>query len=139
MTVDCFLDSNIVLYAAAGRKGEEDKRARSMDLIRAGNFGTSAQVLQEFYVNATLKIAEPLDKAIVVEWIETLCQRPVAQVDAELVRIAIDVSNRFQVSYWDGAILAAAESLGAAILYTEDLNAGQIYGGVRAVNPFFGG
>ena len=136
MTVDCFLDSNIVLYAAAGRRGEEAKRARAMNLILAGNFGTSAQVLQEFYVNATRKIAEPLDKAVAVEWIETLCQRPVVPIDPELVRIAIDVSTRFQVSYWDGAILAAAETLGTTTLYTEDLNAGQLYGKVRAVNPF---
>jgi predicted nucleic acid-binding protein len=139
MTVECFLDSNILLYAAAGRRGEEAKRARAMDLVLAGNFGTSAQVLQEFYVNATRKIAEPLDKAVAVEWIETLCQRPVVPIDPELVRIAIDVSTRFQVSYWDGAILAAAETLGTTTLYTEDLNAGQLYGKVRAVNPFLNG
>ena len=46
---------------------------------------------------------------------------------------------RYELSYWDGAIISAAESLGASILYTEDLNHGQHYGSVRAVNPFLHG
>ncbi len=51
----------------------------------------------------------------------------------------IEASIRHEISYWDGAIIAAAESLGASILYTEDLNHGQHYGSVRAVNPFLDG
>lgn len=46
------------------------------------------------------------------------------------------MSERFQLSYWDGAIVAAAQELGAETLYTEDLNHGQVYGSVRAINPF---
>jgi predicted nucleic acid-binding protein len=52
------------------------------------------------------------------------------------VRIAIEKSERFEISYWDAAILAAAEALGAETVYSEDLNAGQRYGRVRVVNPF---
>jgi predicted nucleic acid-binding protein len=48
----------------------------------------------------------------------------------------IAYSRRYQISYWDGAILAAAERLNAPILYTEDLNHDQTYGSVRVVNPF---
>ncbi len=46
------------------------------------------------------------------------------------------MSERYKISYWDGAILAAAEQLGAPILYTEDLNDGQTYGSVTVINPF---
>ena len=46
------------------------------------------------------------------------------------------MSVRFKISYWDGAIIAAAEALGAETLYTEDLNDGQLYGSVRVENPF---
>ncbi len=42
----------------------------------------------------------------------------------------------YRISYWDGAILAVAQALGARILFTEDLDDGQDYGGIRAVNPF---
>ena len=49
---------------------------------------------------------------------------------------AIDISRRFRLSYWDGAIIAAAQILGCEAIYTEDLNPGQHYGPVRALNPF---
>lgn len=56
--------------------------------------------------------------------------------DQQLVRIAIERSQRYAISCWDAAILAAAEALGAHTVYSEDLNAGQRYGRVRVVNPF---
>ena len=61
---------------------------------------------------------------------------PVLPVTGELVLEAFALQQRYQLSYWDAAIIAAARSLGCTILYTEDLNAGQDYGGVRAQNPF---
>jgi predicted nucleic acid-binding protein len=57
-------------------------------------------------------------------------------VDQPLIRVGIEISLRYRIDYWDGAILAAAERLGAGTLYTEDLNHGQSYGPVRVVNPF---
>ena len=61
---------------------------------------------------------------------------PVVPVDESLVRTAIVLARRFQVHYYDAAIIAAAERLGAPILYTEDLNHGQRYGSVQVQNPF---
>jgi predicted nucleic acid-binding protein len=52
------------------------------------------------------------------------------------VKIAAEVSQRYRISYWDGAIVAAAEALGARTLYSEDLSDGQRYGPVRVENPF---
>jgi predicted nucleic acid-binding protein len=57
-------------------------------------------------------------------------------VDAPLVKLGIAIAERYRIDYWDGAILAAAEALGAETLYTEDLNHGQLYGSVRVINPF---
>ena len=53
-----------------------------------------------------------------------------------MVIAGIDHARRYQLSYWDGAIIAAAERLGARVLYSEDLNHGQTYGSVRVENPF---
>ena len=53
-----------------------------------------------------------------------------------MVRTAVDYAQRFKISYWDAAIIAATERLGAPILHTEDLNDGQSYGSVRVINPF---
>ena len=52
------------------------------------------------------------------------------------MRIAIEQSERYAISYWDAAILVAADALGAHTVYSEDLNDGQQYGRVRVVNPF---
>jgi predicted nucleic acid-binding protein len=57
-------------------------------------------------------------------------------VDVPLIKVAITISQRYRIHYWDAAILAAAERLGTEIVYTEDLNHGQNYGPVRVVNPF---
>ncbi len=65
-----------------------------------------------------------------------LSSRPFVPTDISLIRSAIATSERYQISYWDAAILAAAERIGAGILYTEDLNHGQRYGSVLVQNPF---
>lgn len=138
MKVDAFLDTHVPVYAAAGREDEEAKRERALELIEGEDFGLSAQVLQEFFVNVVRKIDVPLSAEEALEWIEELEAFPCLAVDASLVKIAVEVNVRYQISYWDGAILAAAQTLGAATLYTEDLNDGQRYGSVRVRNPFGG-
>ena len=71
-----------------------------------------------------------------LEWIEQWTAFPCKSIDHQLVRIAIERSERYAISYWDAAILAAAEALGATTVYSEDLNDGQRYGQVRVINPF---
>jgi predicted nucleic acid-binding protein len=71
-----------------------------------------------------------------VQWLEEIAGYPVAPVDAALVQAGLAMSERYQISYWDGTIIAAAETLGAPILYSEDLNHGQKYGSVTVINPF---
>ena len=105
-------------------------------MIDAEDFGTSAQVLQEFFVTVVKKAARPLSAAQAMEWIEQWVAFPCQAIDHQLVRIAVELSERYTISYWDAAILAAAEALGAHTVYSEDLNDGQRYGRVRVVNPF---
>ncbi|SDR46054.1 Predicted nucleic acid-binding protein, contains PIN domain [Rhizobiales bacterium GAS113] len=136
MSVEAFLDTNVLIYAAAGRISEAAKQRRALACVEAANFGTSGQVLAEFYTNVTRKPARPLDRSEALDWIERLAEFPVIPITADLVRMAIGLSARYQVSYWDAAILAAAEELGAPTLYSEDLNHGQVYGSVKVVNPF---
>lgn len=85
---------------------------------------------------ATRKAEVPLNPATALDWIEQLEVFPCAETTPALVKLGAVISERYRISYWDGAILAAAESLGAPVVYTEDLNDGQTYGEVRAVNPF---
>jgi len=136
MTAECFLDTNVILYAVSPRGNELSKYLRAFEILDAGRFVTSAQVLQEFFVNATRKITKPLTVVEASTWIEKLAVRPVVAITEGLVARAIVISSRFQTSYWDGAILAAAEACGAPIVYSEDFNHGQSYGTVRVLDPF---
>jgi predicted nucleic acid-binding protein len=136
MTARVFFDTNILVYAAIGTGRDEPKRKRALELIASEDFGTSAQVLQEFFVTVVRKASRPLSAAQALEWIEQWAAFPCQAIDHQLVRIAVERSERFAISYWDAAILAAAEALGAGTVYSEDLSDGQRYGRVRVVNPF---
>jgi predicted nucleic acid-binding protein len=136
MNAKVFFDTNVLVYAAVGTGKDESKRKRALDLIQSEDFGTSAQVLQEFFVTVVRKASRPLSAVQALEWIEQWAAFPCQPIDRELVQIAVGISERFTISYWDAAILAAAEALGSRIVYSEDLNDGQQYGKVRVVNPF---
>ena len=136
MNADVFFDTNVLVYAAMRTAKDERKRERALHLIRSENFGTSAQVLQEFYVTVVKKAARPLSPLEAAEWIEHWAEFPCQAIERRLVQIAIELSARYSISYWDAAILAAAETLGAHTVYSEDLSHGQMYGPVRVVNPF---
>jgi len=136
MNAKVFFDTNVLVYAAVGTGKDESKRKRALDLIQSEDFGTSAQVLQEFFVTVVRKALRPLSAAQALEWIEQWAAFPCQPIDRELVQIAVGISERFTISYWDAAILAAAEALGSRIVYSEDLNDGQQYGEVRVINPF---
>ena len=136
MPIGCFLDTNVLLNAATATQDEPRKVSIADRLLSEERFGLSAQVLAEFVVDFTRKPVVPPAATEVDGWMEALRKFPVVPVDESLVRTAIVLARRFQVHYYDAAIIAAAERLGAPILYTEDLNHGQHYGSVQVQNPF---
>jgi predicted nucleic acid-binding protein len=138
MSVEAFVDTNVLLYAASGAQRYPSKHATSWHILRTVELALSAQVMAEFYVNAQKvkphQIA--LSKIETAKWIDQLCQFTVVAVDQEVVQNAIRISQKHQISYWDAALIAAAEVIDAPILYSEDLNHGQFYGSVQVINPF---
>ena len=86
----------------------QSKRERAFALIEHEDIGVSAQVLQEFYVTATRKIEIPMTSEQALEWVEQLEAFPCLSVDASLVKIAAEVSERYRISCRDGAIVSAA-------------------------------
>jgi predicted nucleic acid-binding protein len=136
MNAEVVLDTNVLVYAISTAAGEAAKAEIAGRLLAAGNAGISAQSLQEFFVTVTRKGPTRLSIAEAIDWLETFEDLPCLPVDASLVRHGADIADRYRISYWDGAILAAAHRLNASILYTEDLNHDQTYGSVRVVNPF---
>ena len=138
MRIECFLDTNVLIYAAMGRLDEPRKFDVASALVDSKDFGLSGQVLAEFCVNAMAqrKGRTPLTETELDLWMGLLGDYPIQPVDAGLVQTGLAYSRRFRISYWDAALIAAAERLDAPILYTEDLNHNQLYGSVRVVNPF---
>jgi predicted nucleic acid-binding protein len=136
MAVDCFLDANVLVYSVSEAPAERAKKQRALELVSKANFGVSAQVLQEFYVTVTRKLKQPIPHEDALKFIRTLSAFPFVPVDFLLIDRAAFVSQRFQMSYWDGAVIAAAERLEAKIVYSEDLNDCQKYGNVTVINPF---
>ena len=136
MSVECFLDTNILVYAASAAPEDAGKQGVALELVRNENFGISTQVLQEFYVTVTRKMRRPIEPPEALALLDLYRSFPVALTDYPLIVSAIETSLRYRISYWDGAIIAAAQALGAQLLFTEDLAHGQQYGRVRVVNPF---
>lgn len=134
-STEVFLDTNVLIYAALGSVDAPEKYERAVELLTT-RFGISGQVLAEFYVNAQRKGAVPLTAEEAKEWVYRLSKKAFQPVDYAVIRGGIENARRYQISYWDGAIIAAAERLGARVLYSEDLNHGQTYGSVRVENPF---
>ncbi|HEV3375742.1 MAG TPA: PIN domain-containing protein [Thermoleophilaceae bacterium] len=135
-----FVDTNVLLYAISREAEEQPKAARANALLDRGDVALSVQVLQEFYVQSTRETRTGRithDQA--ARLVESLLVFPVADVTTALVRAAIATRERFNISYWDAAILEAARSRGCAVVLSEDLSDGQNYAGVRVENPFRAG
>ena len=133
---EVFLDTNVLLYAVSSAPHEAAERAAARRILQEDNWGISVQVLQEFYVNATGKLRRTVPPQSTAPFIRLLLERPVVASTQDLFMRAIEISRRYQISYWDAAIVAAAVQLGCGTLYTQDLNSGQTYDGVQAADPF---
>ncbi|MGH3444533.1 MAG: PIN domain-containing protein [Nocardioidaceae bacterium] len=135
-----FVDTNVVLYAYDGSAGQRHRQAaRLLGELGASRRGAfSVQVLQEFYVNATRKIAKPLDHRAATERLRALSRWPVHRPAAKDVLDAAELAAAHQLSFWDAMILTSARALGCTTVWSEDLNNGQRFGDVTVRNPFSG-
>jgi predicted nucleic acid-binding protein len=133
-----FIDTNVLIYAHDTSAGPKHDRARALVTQlweeRAG--GVSIQVLQEFYVNVTRKVARPMSPEAAAQIIADLATWQVQRPDVNDVLAAIQLQTRQPLSFWDAMILTSARRLGCETVWSEDLNAGQIYEGVEVRNPF---
>ena len=139
MNADVFIDTNVLFYTVDEDPASASKRQRAEQLLLSERWGWSVQVAAEFFVNATSpKRPFKLSAVDAVALVETWFVFPTAGLTPALFRAAVDLHQRFQLSYWDAAILAAARQMGCHTVFSEDLNDGQNYDGVTVVNPFAG-
>ena len=133
-----FYDTSILVYAHDSADAKKRKLAQTLILtgLRNGTGVISAQVLSEFYVTVTRKIAAPLPLDAARQELLLLSRLRVVETDATLVIRATDIQAKWQTSYWDALILAAAERARCATVWSEDLAHGQKYDTLRVLNPF---
>jgi predicted nucleic acid-binding protein len=133
-----FVDTNVVVYAYDESAGDKHTVARDlMEQLWASRTGClSIQVLQEFFVTVTRKVPKPLDLTTASQVIGDLSSWRVHCPEPDDVLAAIDVHATTGTSFWDAMIVRSAAELGCDVLYSEDLNPGQRYGTVSALNPF---
>jgi predicted nucleic acid-binding protein len=114
-----------------------DKATRANGILGARDVALSAQVLQEFYVQATrASRPDPLTHEQATGLLESFLRFPVQDITTDLMLAAAATRQRFGLSYWDASILGAARSRGCEVVLSEDLSDGQDYAGVRVENPF---
>ncbi len=132
----CFIDTNVIVYANDTNAGT--KQTQSLEVIstlmreKAGTL--SIQVLQEYANTALTKLNQNVP--VVLGQIRLLESFPLVAQSPQLVRRSIEIRSTYGISFWDAAILAAAEFSNCKILLSEDLNPAQFYAGVTVVNPF---
>ena len=136
MSGSFFLDTNILVYAIESGGPEPAKTAAAQTLVRRNNVCLSTQVLGEFYRAVTSRRrAVPLTHEEALAWVQLWKRHDVRPITVPHVDLALELANRFQTSYFDALILAAARLAGCATVYSEDLSAGQDYDGVQVENP----
>lgn len=132
-----FLDTNILLYAAATDPQSEGKRSVARALLKRDDCVISVQVLQEFYVQATMSSRPtPMPHADAVDLIRVWRRFDIVEQTFALFLTALDIRTRTNFAYWDCAVIAAAKISGSTVLYTEDVQHDREIDGVRIVNPF---
>ena len=129
-----FIDTNILVYAYS--KTEPERKATALELLKAPNVVMNTQVVNEFIWVMYGKFSVPMEKLRDIS-IRLLQKFEIIVVNQVTIRSALDIAIKYKYSYWDSLIIASALEDNCSILYTEDMQDGQLIGdGLKIVNPF---
>jgi predicted nucleic acid-binding protein len=137
MNAKTFVDTNVLIYAydADARAKRETAKDLLRQLWQERSGAVSTQVLQEFYVNVTRKIASPLSKKTARAVVDSYAVWCAETTPAE-ISVAFQIEDEARIGFWDALIVAAARKAGADRIVSEDFNTGQNIAGVWIENPF---
>jgi len=133
-----FVDTNVLVYAHDVSAGVKHERAKELIafLWESGRGYLSIQVLQEFYVTVTRKVARPISPQAASKIIDDIGTWHVHSPRVEDVLLAVDIQERNRLSFWDAMIVCSASRMGCDLIWTEDLSTGQEYEKIPVVSPF---
>jgi len=138
MSVKCFVDTNILVYARDATESKKQPQAAEwlawLWQQQAGRI--SCQVVNEYYVTVTQKLKPGLSQQQARADIKNLdLWQPIA-ISSELIAAAWPIQDRYGFSWWDSLIVSAAQFMKCDYLLTEDLQHNQQLGGLTVINPF---
>jgi predicted nucleic acid-binding protein len=139
MSGKTFIDTNILIYAhdIDARVKNEIAKTVLRELWSGRTGALSMQVLQEFYINVTRKIASPLSKDSARNVVTSYALWCMETTPAE-ISAAFRIEDESRIGFWDALIVSSAAKSGATRIFSEDLNAGQRIAGILIENPFVG-
>lgn len=141
MSGPVFVDTNVLVYAhQANELIKQPIAAQWIERLWQEQSGRlSMQVLSEYYVTLTRKVKPPRPAADAWDDVRALSSWNPQATDMELLTRAQEVEQSYHLSWWDSLIVGAAQLQRCAVLLTEDLQHGALYGSVMVQNPFFSG
>lgn len=138
MTAPSFVDADVLVYSIDTTEPLKNELALALigRLWSEQRARTSVQAINEFYVVVTRKLRHAVPAAQAQAQIDELLEWQPQPVDAQLIRQARSIESRYKLNWWDCLIVAAARAQNCAILYSEDLQHGASYDGVKVIDPF---
>ncbi|MCU0781037.1 MAG: PIN domain-containing protein [Akkermansiaceae bacterium] len=133
---NAFVDTNILVYAAEGSRNPHRKTVIARKLLLEPDLFLSVQVLNEFVACARHPQKLAMTRKEEGEWLALWMQKKVAPLTASTFVAALEIHHLHGLSHWDSLIVASASETKCQVLYSEDLNHGQNFDGLKVVNPF---
>jgi predicted nucleic acid-binding protein len=130
-----FVDTNVFLYAASMAPEDARKKQLAAEAIRHPGLVVSSQVIQEFISAALRRPALGLGEAQIDVWLGFFLPEQVQVLTLPVIRHAVTLRRRYQLSHWDSTIIAAALAAGCRTLLSEDLTHGQVFDSLTVQNP----
>ena len=131
------VDTNVLVYAVSKLDEDVLKKTSAAAVLKEADLALSVQVLQELY-NIATRPGGPagLTHEEAMDFLLGFRELPIQEITVELFNRATEIKQKFRLSYWDAAILAAARMLGCEAVYSEDMSHQEDYDGIRVINPF---
>ena len=139
MSLQAFLDTNVLVYAVAGRLSDPVEYAIAKAIVDREEFFVSPLVLGEFYSAVRKPQMQLMDALHARMWIEKWMEFSPLDIDSAIITTAAFYRERYKIQLWDAAHIATAERLGLQVLLSQDMNHKQQYGSVTVINPFKAG
>lgn len=137
MNDNSFVDTNVLIYAIESNGPDPAKTTVAVALLRRPNVCLSTQVLGEFYRAVRSPRRQiPLTHEEAIAWVQLWKRFDVRAITVPHVDLALELADRYRINYYDALIIAAARFSDCHVIFSEDLNDGQSFGGVRVENPF---